>query len=102
MLDHMKRTQPRADYVQLPLFGRTLTKLFPGVEKIQSGQFIVGRDANGRLRTERSMRYRFPPLKECRRLFGVYIGQDVPWSNDMEEWQGAEFDAQHKEGDYPF
>jgi len=103
MHDHMKRTQPRADYVQLPLFGRTLTKLFPGVEKIQSGQFVVGRDANGCLRTERSMRYRFPPLKQCRHLFGAFIGQEVPWSNDLEEWQGGdEFDAQDKGHKYPF
>lgn len=102
MFDQMKRTQPRADYVQLPLFGRTLTKLFPGVKKIQSGDFIVGRDANGRLRTERSTRYRFPTLQQCRRLFSDYIGQEVPWSNDLEEWQGTESNGPEKDDDYPF
>lgn len=102
MLDQMKRTQPRANYVQLPIFGRILTELFPDAEKTQSGNFIVGRDANGRVRTERSMRYQFPPLQQCRRLFSAYIGQDIPWSNDLEEWQGDEFDGPYKDVDYPF
>lgn len=102
MLDQMKRTQPRADYVQLPLFGRTLTNLFPGVKKTSSGKVIVGRDANGQLRTERSMRYDFPPLTECRRLFAQFVGQDVPWSNDLEEWLGMDDASLGKRDDYPF
>ncbi|MGI3187081.1 DUF5906 domain-containing protein [Nioella aestuarii] len=88
MYADMRRTQPNAHYIQQTLFGRTISKLFPGVTKVQSGQFITGRDSLGQLLTERSTRYHFPPLPRCRRAFEAYIGQEIPWSNEVSEWQG--------------
>ncbi|SHL68336.1 Primase C terminal 2 (PriCT-2) [Roseovarius marisflavi] len=88
MYDDMKRSQPSAQYTLQTLFGRTISKVFSGVAKVQSGNFIIGRDAMGQLITKRSMRYRFPPLHQCRRSFEVYIGQEIPWSNEVSEWQG--------------
>jgi hypothetical protein len=88
MYDDMKRSQPSAQYTLQTLFGRTISKVFSGVNKVQSGNFVIGRDAMGQPITKRSMRYRFPPLHLCRRSFEVYIGQQIPWSNEVSEWQG--------------
>ena len=88
MYADMKRSQPSAQYIHQTLFGRDIGKVFPGVKKIQSGQFITGRDSIGQPITERSTRYHFPPLSQCRRAFEAYIGQEIPWSNEVSEWQG--------------
>lgn len=88
MYDDMKRSQPNTQFIHQTLFGRDIRKVLPGLTKVQSGQYITGRDAMGRVITERSTRYHFPSLLECRRAFERYIGQDIPWSNDLSEWQG--------------
>lgn len=87
MYEDMQRTQANAQYVQQTLFGRTISELFSGVKKVQSGQFITGRDAMGRMLTERSTRYQFPKLAECRSAFEDHMGQKIPWSNDLKQWQ---------------
>jgi hypothetical protein len=88
MYEDMKRTQPNAHYVQLTLFGRSIGEVFPGIRKVQSGCFIVGRDARGSILTRRSTRYHLPPLQICRQLFEFRIGQKIPWSNALVDWQG--------------
>ncbi|WP_109465262.1 DUF5906 domain-containing protein [Albibacillus kandeliae] len=88
MYADLKRTQPSAQYVHETLFGRTIGKVFTGLRKVGSGRVIVGRDPLGQPVTERSTRYHFPPLRECRCAFEVYIGQEVPWSNELSDWLG--------------
>jgi len=108
MYVEMKQSQPNAQYVQQTLFGRNISKVFPGVKKVGSGWVITGRDSMGQLIIGRSTRYHFPPLLASRRAFEVYIGQEIPWSNDLSEWQddidpGYEYSvAKNNDADTPF
>jgi len=71
-------------------FGRFLSEALPGIEKIQSGTY----NGNGYGETERSTRYIFPPLPACRAAFSRYMGQEVPWSNELNYWvPGPSLDA---------
>ncbi len=88
MFSEMKRTQPNAQYVHETLFGRDLGKVFTGIRKVQSGKFITGYGKYGEPVAERSMRYHFPPLRDCRRMFEDFIGQPIPWSKETDEWLG--------------
>jgi len=88
MFSEMKRNQPNAQYVHETLFGRDLGKVFTGIKKVQSGKFITGYGKHGEPVVVRSMRYHFPPLPDCRRMFEDFIGQPIPWSEETEEWLG--------------
>lgn len=78
MYSDMKRSHPSAQYVQETLFGRDLGKVFSGLRKVQSGKFITGYSTHGEPKVVRSMRYHFPPLRDCRAMFEDYIGQPIP------------------------
>ncbi|PXW76138.1 primase-like protein [Ruegeria sp. P4] len=88
MYSEMKHSQPGADYVHETLFGRDLGKVFANLKKVQSGKFITGYSRQGVPIVVRSMRYHFPPLRDCRRMFEDYVGQSIPWSHEPQEWQG--------------
>jgi hypothetical protein len=88
MYSEMKRTHPNAHYVHETLFGRELGKVFAGIKKVQSGKFITGYSKLGAPMVERSMRYHFPPLLDCRKMFEIHIGQPIPWSEETNEWLG--------------
>ncbi|MBY6090482.1 DUF5906 domain-containing protein [Maritimibacter alkaliphilus] len=88
MYSEMKRSQPNAEYVHETLFGRDLGKMFRNLKKVQSGKFITSYSQRGEPTFMRSMRYHFPPLMECRRMFEDYIGQPIPWQDEKQEWQG--------------
>ncbi|MCK0097499.1 DUF5906 domain-containing protein [Yoonia sp. F2084L] len=87
MYSEIKRSHPGAQYVQETLFGRDLGKIFSGLRKVQSGKFITGYTKHGEPSLARSMRYHFPPLRDCRVMFEDYIGQPIPWTEDVEDWQ---------------
>lgn len=87
MYSDMKRSHPSAQYVQETLFGRDLGKIFSGIRKVQSGRFITGYTTSGGPITVQSMRYHFPPLQECRKMFEDYVGQAIPWTEDVDQWQ---------------
>lgn len=88
MFSEMKSSQPGAGYVHETLFGRDLGKVFERLKKVQSGKFIRGYSHQGEPLVVRSMRYQFPPLRECRKMFEDYIGQPIPWQREAQEWQG--------------
>ncbi|MGC3938752.1 DUF5906 domain-containing protein [Roseobacter sp. EG26] len=88
MYSEMKRTHPGAQFVHETLFGRDLGKMFSNLRKVQSGKFITGYSKLGEPMVERSMRYHFPPLLDCRKMFEDYIGQPIPWSEETNEWLG--------------
>ena len=76
-----------ARYVRVDSLGRFLQKVVPGIRTVQSGTYVVKVDHQGNVvETSRSTRYVFPRLAEVRRDFERYIGQSVPWSNDLEDW----------------
>jgi hypothetical protein len=82
----MQATHPSARYVPQNSLGRFLNRLIPGIRPVQSGTYIVRWDSRGSHETERSTRYIFPGLAECRRAFERHVGQPVPWSNPLEDW----------------
>jgi len=85
--ENMRKTQANANYVTRNALGRFMQRTIPGVTTVQSGTFIIRRDPHNGDETERSTRYHFPPLADCRRAFAAHVGQAVPWSNDLIEWQ---------------
>lgn len=95
----LRASQPNGGFVQPRNLGRYLNKIFRGLKTIQSGTFIEGYGAQAT--HSRSTRYHFPPLAQCRRDFEKFVGQAVPWSNDLQYWQGGEID-EVKDGDHPF
>ena len=99
MHEELRAGQPGAHYVQPRNFGRLLNDLFPKVKTVQSGIFIEGYGAQKVHR--RSTRYHFPSLVQCRRDFEKFVGQTVPWSNDLEDWQDSSAPGDDG-GDYPF
>ncbi|ATG48415.1 hypothetical protein CEW89_13095 [Celeribacter ethanolicus] len=88
MYSEMKRSQPGAEYVHETLFGRDLGKIFANLKKIQSGKFITGYSQQREPIVVRSMRYQFPALRVCRKMFEDYIGQPIPWQDEAQDWQG--------------
>jgi Family of unknown function (DUF5906)/Primase C terminal 2 (PriCT-2)/TOTE conflict system, Archaeo-Eukaryotic Primase domain len=76
-----------AQYVAPNAFGRTLRRIIPGIRTSVHGDYI-----NRKAEYERSTRYTFPPLLDCRRAFERHIGQAVPWTNDLKDWAGAILD----------
>ncbi len=99
MFMEMRATQPGAQYVHKGDFSKRLKTLFPGIKDVQSGWFIEGHGTNAA--RSRSTRYTFPPLSQCRRNFEAYVGQSVPWSNDLEDWPDGGEDGRTK-ADEPF
>lgn len=95
----LRASQPNGGFVQSRNLGRYLNGIFSDLKTVQSGNFIEGHGAQA-VRS-RSTRYRFPPLAQCRRDFERFVGQAVPWSNDLEDWQAGENDSL-KSGDDPF
>ena len=71
----------------MTMFGKLIKKMFPDVQTVPSGAYIDPRRIA--LPPERSTRYNFPPLADCRRMFEGYVGQPIDWSNDLEDWQGG-------------
>lgn len=99
MFNAMRATEPGALYVQKNDFGRRLKSLFPGIKVVQSGWFRDGHGTAAAL--IRSTRYIFPPLAQCRRNFEAHAGQDVPWSNDLQDWQDGSVGSE-PQADEPF
>ena len=91
LFEEMRVTQPSGHFVHMSDFGRRLNGLFPDMKTVQSGTY--NERQGGQIVRARSTRYYFPPLVQCRRLFEQHVGQAVPWSNDMEDWQPDETDA---------
>ncbi len=83
----MRESQASAHYVQMAMFGKAIKKMFPDVRTVPSGAYIDPRRIA--LPPERSTRYNFPPLADCRHMFEAYVRQPIPWSNDIEDWQGG-------------
>ena len=82
--EQLQATQPNAKYVQRNSLARFIHEAIPGVRTVQSGTYIGRGDS-----PERSTRYVFPSLAECRRSFERYVGQDVPWRDTLEDWQAG-------------
>ena len=85
MFNETRMTYPGGQYVHKGDFGKRLRAIIPGIKDVQSGWFIDGHGPNAT--RSRSTRYTFPPLSQCRRAFEAHVGQKVPWSNDLEDWQ---------------
>ena len=100
MHEEMKATQSAKRYIEMQNLGRFLKKVFPGIESSLSGLYEEGFGANRRL--IRSTRHEFPPLDVCRKCFEKYVGQAVPWSNDLDTWQSVDQDGEDREYDPPF
>jgi len=84
----LQKTQANSQYVNPIGLGRFLRKVIPGVSSVQNGTFIVRVNLGiGPNETERSTRYDFPPLRDCRAAFARFIGQPVPWTNSRENWE---------------
>jgi len=84
----LQRTQANSQYVTLVGFGRFLNRVIPGIRTAQNGTFVVRVNLGlGPNEEERSTRYHFPPLTDCRADFARFIGQPVPWTNDREKWE---------------
>lgn len=92
----LRASHPNGGFVLPRNLGRYLNKIFQELKTIQSGTFIEGHGAQAI--HSRSTRYHFPPLAQCRRDFERFIAQPVPWSNDLEDWQGEETDSDEREG----
>jgi TOTE conflict system, Archaeo-Eukaryotic Primase domain/Family of unknown function (DUF5906)/Primase C terminal 2 (PriCT-2) len=92
MFEDMRRTQAKSSYLAMNTFGKTITRIIPGVEKTNKGKFVAIYSTTGKEITERSTRYRFPPLAECRTAFEDHIGVEVPWSDDVVDWVMPEVD----------
>jgi len=86
MYEEMQENHPNARYVHMTSFGRQLNQVFPNIRTAQNGTYLKGYGTN--LEGKRSTRYCFPSLEECRRDFERYVGQSVPWSNDLTDWDG--------------
>lgn len=99
MHEELRGSHPGAHYVHSRNFGRLLNNLFPKIRTVQSGTFVEGYGAQQVRR--RSTRYHFPPLVQCRRDFERFVGQAVPWSNDLEDWQSDMADG-IKDDSHPF
>lgn len=95
----LRASQPNGGFVQPRNLGRYLHGIFDDVKTVQSGTFIEGHGTQAI--HLRSTRYHFPPLAQCRRDFERFIGQAVPWSNDLDEWQGGE-PSGFENDDHPF
>jgi hypothetical protein len=85
MHEEMKLTQAGAHYAAPNAFGRTLHQVITGLQTSQSGRYVTGWSGGGPI-TERSTRYVFPSLQDCRRAFERHIALPVPWSNDLAGW----------------
>ena len=88
MLAELRAKHPGGQYVQSRNFGKYLKGIFPAIETVQSGTYLERQGTQ--IIGTRSTRYNFPPLAKCRRDFERVVGQTVPWSNDLEDWQGGE------------
>lgn len=88
MLAELRAKHPGGQYVQSRNFGKYLKGIFPAIETVQSGTYLERQGTQ--IVGTRSTRYHFPLLAKCRRDFERVVGQTVPWSNDLEDWQGGE------------
>jgi hypothetical protein len=87
MWRELQDTQPKGKWVTPVKLGRFISKHFHKVVvKAQNGIFRVRRVGDG-YDEERSTLYTFYALPECRKCFEKLIGQSVPWSNDLDDWQ---------------
>lgn len=83
----LRAKHPGGQYVQPRNFGKYLRGIFPTIETVQSGTYLER--SGGQVISQRSTRYHFPPLLQCRRDFERFVAQKVPWSNDVQDWQSG-------------
>lgn len=95
MEEELRVSQPGGKFVQRRNFGKYLNGIIQGIKTVQSGIFIEGYGVQ--VIRLRSTRYHFPPLDQCRKDFERAVGQAVPWSNDLRDWQDEERDIEDKE-----
>ncbi|MGD1886608.1 MAG: DUF5906 domain-containing protein [Cohaesibacteraceae bacterium] len=88
LFEDMQASQPGAQNVHINDFGRRLNDMFPGMKSVLSGKYM--KRQSGQLVSVRSTRHYFPPLVQCRRNLERYVGQTIPWSNDLEDWQSGQ------------
>jgi uncharacterized protein DUF5906/TOTE conflict system primase-like protein/primase-like protein len=83
----LRKTQANSQYVSLVGLGRFLNLVIPGIKSSQNGEYIIRMNlGQGSDETERSTRHQFPALPICRAAFERYIGQPVPWTNELQAW----------------
>jgi hypothetical protein len=92
-------TYPTGKYVSAVEFGRYLRKVFPSIKTTASGTFLH-RGADG-VERKRSTRYTFPPLPTARRQIEAHMGQKIPWTQELPDWEDRVLDNR-VEGDTPF
>lgn len=86
MQEDLRRRFPGTRFGSEVRLGRQLKKVFERITTHANGKFCVGTSDDGPL-FERSTRYVFPPLHLARKQFEAYIGQAVPWDQQVSDWQ---------------
>lgn len=85
--EDFRQQHPEARYLNDNALGRHLREVFPGTHSQPNGRYLTRAGHDG-FAYERSTRYDFPPLPKARQQFEQKVGQTVPWSNDLADWQG--------------
>ena len=86
MYSEFQSLHPDARYVSMPGLARFIKSAIPDMKTYAAGKYVVPKFKGGG-DTERSTRYTFPDLPLSRGAFEIFVGQRVPWSNDLTAWQ---------------
>lgn len=88
MWEDLRATQARSEYVNPIGLGRFVNSVIPGIAAHQNGNYLSRPSGASIHGIERSTRYVFPALNQCRKALERRMGQAIPWTNPQLDWGG--------------